>query len=327
MKSKVTLFLAVVFLISVFAGCALAADRKFVVGFAQVGSETEWRIAMSKEVQDSFQASERFELIFSDAQQQQENQIAAMRTFIQRKVDAIMFSPIVATGWDAVMSEAKDADIPIVIVNRRCTLSIGDIEDYSLCYVGPDNVYAGELAAQIMVDLFKDVQGPVNLILLEGNVGASASIDRATGIKNVLDKQDKLKVYEAQSGDFNRSKAKEVMESIIKSAQAKGVTIHAVLGYADDMNIGATQALEEAGLRPGTDVKLVGVDGVKVAFQAMAEGKYNATVENPLGYGVKVMEILTDYFDNGKQPEKWVKLFNRAYLQEEAAEALPHRTF
>ena len=328
MKNKVTLLLVVALLISVFAGCASAAPaKKFVVGFAQVGSETEWRIAMSKEVQDAFAASDRFELIFSDAQQKQENQIAAMRTFLQRKVDAIMFAPIVATGWDALMTEAKDAGIPVILVNRRATMTIGDIEDYSLCYVGPDNIYAGELAAQLMVDQFKDVQGPVNLVLLEGTVGASAAVDRSTGISNVLGKQDKLQVFAAQSGDFNRSKAKEVMESIIKSAQARNVTIHAVIGHADDMNIGAIQALEEAGLRPGADVKLVGVDGVRAAFEAMVEGKYSATVENPLGYGNKVIEILTAYFDNGTTPEKWVKLFNQAYTQEEAAAALPNRTF
>ena len=337
-KVNVKVLLIVLLVASLVAGCAnnraattttaeSAEDRKFLVGFAQVGSETEWRIAMSKEVQDTFSVSDRFELIFSDAQQKQENQIAAMRSFIQRKVDAILFSPIVATGWDAVLTEAKDAGIPVLCVNRRFELTVGNVEDYTLCYIGPDNIYAGELCAQTMIDQFKDDAGPINVVLLEGTVGSSASIDRATGIENVLSKQDKLQVYTAQSGDFNRSKAKEVMESIIKMAQADGTRIDAVIGHADDMNIGASQALEEAGLKPGTDVKLVGVDGVKVAFEAMAEGRYNATVENPLGYGDVTIKILTDYFDNGTKPETWVKLYNTVYTQDQAAELLPSRTF
>ena len=340
MKGNYIILILVILFTSLVVGCAISSaspttaedpveDIKFLVGFAQAGSDTEWRIAMSREVQDTFSISDKFELIFTDAQQKQENQIAAMRSFIRRKVDAIIFNPIVETGWDEVLTEAKDARIPVMCANRRFEPSTGDMEDYILCYIGPDEIYAGEICAQTMIDQFKNNAGPVNVVLLEGAAGAGASAytDRAKGIDNVLSKQSKLQVYTMQKCDNNRSKAKETMESIIKMAQADSVKIDAVIGLADDMTIGASKALEEAGLKPGVDVKLVGIDGVRAAFEAMAEGKYNATIENPLGYGDISIKILTEYFTNNTSPETWVKLYNPVYVQEQATALLPSRAF
>jgi len=308
------------------AGVSTKKD-KYVVGFSQVGSESEWRIAMTKEVQAAYDKDPRFDLIFSDAQQKQENQITAVRNFIQQKVDAILLCPVVATGWDAVLTEARDAKIPVLIVNRRATMSAGNIDDYTVAYIGPDNIYAGELAATTMVDLFKDSQGPVGTVLLEGTVGASSAVDRAKGIDNILKGQSKLTVLYKQSGDYTRTKAKEVMESILKSAKAENKKIEALLSHSDDMAIGASQAIEEAGLKPGVDIKIIGIDGVRGAFEAMVAGKYSATIENPLGYGNKTIEVLTALLDTGVKPDKWVKLKNNLFTQSQAAAALPNRTY
>lgn len=348
MGKKTALLLTAVLFITIFAGCsgqgaspAAGADAgssaaelqspakkdQYVIGFSQSGAETEFVTAMSKDMQESYAASDKFELIFSDGQGKQENQIKAVRSFIQQGVDAIVLRPVVTTGWDAVLQEAKDAGIPLITVNRSVDLAIGDVYDYVLSFVGPDNVYAGALAAQIMVDLFEDTQGPVNVAILEGTVGSASAIERTKGIDQVLGAQDKLVVKYKQTADYNRTKGKEVFESFLKSAQAEGIKIDALIAQCDDMAIGAIQAIEEAGLKPGEDIRIVGIDGVRGAFEAMVEGKYDATIENPQGYGAATIELWTDYFEKGIMPESWIKLENIAYPRDVAAKELPNRTW
>jgi simple sugar transport system substrate-binding protein len=337
MKKMICVLLGLVFLGSmVFAGgggqkpggAASRKKDKYVVGFSQVGSESEWRIAMSNEMQEAYAAHPRFTLIFSDAQQKQENQIAALRNFIQQKVDAIVLCPVVATGWDAVLSEARDANIPVLLVNRTADTVGHDIEKYTVCFIGPDNIYAGELAAQALIDAFANEQGPVNIVELQGTVGASSAVDRGTGIHNVMDKQSKVIIKYSQTGDYNRSQGKQVMESILKSAQAERVRVRGLLAHSDNMALGASQAIAEAGLKPGVDIKIVGVDGVRGAFEAMAEGQYTASVENPLGFGNATIDIITNILDNNVYPsEWWVKLKNDLYTEANAAAALPNRKY
>ena len=301
---------------------------KYVVGFAQTGSETEWRTAMSVDMQEAYAAHPRFTLIFSDAQQKQENQIAALRNFIQQKVDAIVLVPIVATGWDAIFHEIRDANIPLIIANRMANTVAKDIEKYAMCFVGPDNIFAGEMAGQAMLDAFKNDQGPINIVEITGTVGASSAVDRYTGIHNVIEKQNKVIIKYSQTGNYTRTEGKQVMESMLKTAQAEGIKIQGLVAHADDMAIGASQAIVEAGLRPGVDIKIVGFDAVRGAFEAMVAGRYTATVENPLGFGKKTIELLIDYLDNNVTPgEWWVKLKNDLYTQANAAAALPTRKY
>lgn len=300
-------------------------QEKFTVGFSQTGTETEWVVAMSDEVIASFQGSELIDLQFSESQAIQENQIKALRAYIQQGVDAIILRPTVTTGWDTVLMEAKDAGIPVILAGRNAEMATGDIKDYILTYVGPDNVRAGEHMANTMLDMFADEEGPINVVVLEGTVGASAATERNTGILNVINNQDKLVIYGSQSAEWTRTKGKEVMEAFLKSAQAEGIVIRGVMAHCDDMALGAIQAIEEAGLKPGEDIYLMGVDGAHGAFEAMVEGKYNATVENPLGYGPALLEVLTAYFKDGKAPEPWVVLDNVVYTMDQAAEVLPTR--
>ncbi|MGI6084652.1 MAG: substrate-binding domain-containing protein [Acetivibrionales bacterium] len=301
---------------------------KYVIGFSHTGPENEWTNEMARSMNSTWENTDKFEYIYSDAQNKQENQIKAIRTFIQQGVDAIILRPMVTTGWDAVMEEVKESGIPLITINRKVELANGDINDYILTAINPDNIHAGELLAQGMCDIFKDVEGPVNVAILEGKVGAASTIERAKGIDNILSKQDKLVVKYAQATDFQRAKSKEVMESFLKSAKAEGVTIHAVLGHADDSCIGAIQAIEEAGLKPGVDIKLAAIDGVKGAFEAMAAGKYEFTVENPNQFGPATLDFFTDYFYNGNtNPDKWIKMDNTVYTKDQAAELLPTRTW
>ncbi len=300
---------------------------KYVIGFSQTGTETEWVTAMSTEIIDSFDGASQFELLFSESQAIQENQIKAVRSYIQQGVDLIVLRPTVTTGWDSVLMEASEAGIPVILAGRRVEMATGNVEDYSLCYVGPDNVRAGEYLVEAMDKCCEAMEAPVNIVVLEGTVGASAATERNTGILNAIEKQDKLVIYGSQSAEWTRTKGKEVMEAFLKSAEAEGVKIQGVLAHSDDMGLGAIQAIQEAGMEPGKDIILMGVDGARGSFEAMAEGKYNATVENPLGYGPALLDICQKYFLEGQKPDSWVVLDNIIWFQEQAAEELPKRTW
>jgi len=300
--------------------------KKIVIGFSQVGAETEWRVAMSKIMKETFAKEKDMELLFSDAQQKQENQLKALRTFILQKVDFIVFAPVVQTGWDAVLQEAKEAQIPVIFINRLVKTSAVKLEDHSVTFIGPDNMNAGRFAANFLIDKFKDAKGTVNVVQLEGTVGASAAVERKAGFEEVIKGQTKLKIVKTQSGDFTRAKGKEVMEAFLKSTKAEGVKIDALFAHSDDMGIGAMQAIEEAGLKPGKDILIVGIDGVKGAFEAMIAGKQAATVENPVDYAKPLIQVIRDY--QAKKPiPPWVKLMNTVYPAEVAAKELPNRLY
>ena len=329
-RRAIALVIVLVVSLLAFAGCASPAEEKkekFVIGYVHTGTETEWSVAKSTEIIASFEGNENFELLYADSQNVQENQIKAFRNFIQQGVDAIVIRPTVTTGWDSVLIEAKEKEIPVVLVGRRMEMADGDIEDYTMSYIGADNVAAGVMLVETMGTLCKDDAAPVNIVVLEGTVGASAATERITGIDKGMAAQDRLKIYKAQSADWARTKGKEVMEAFLKTAAAEGVEIKGVIAHCDDMALGASQAIEEAGLAPGKDIYLIGVDGARGAFEAMVEGKYNATVENPLGFGPAMLKMFSDYFLNGVTPEKWVVLKNDIYWQADAAEALPNRKF
>ena len=309
------------------AAAPTEAKDKYVIGFSQTGTESEWVVAMSDEILASFAESDMLELQFAESQAIQENQIKTLRAYIQQGVDAIVLRPTVTTGWDTVLMEAKEAGIPVILAGRRVEMATGNIEDYTMTFVGPDNVQAGEALANTMLDMLADEEAPVNVVIMEGTVGASAATERQTGIMNVLDGQDKVVVYGSQSAEWTRTKGKEVMEAFLKSAQAEGVEIKGVLAHNDDMALGAIQAIEEAGMKPGEDILLMGVDGAHGAFEAMVEGTYNATVENPLGYGPVLVDLFEAYFTDGTVPGPWVVLDNVVYTQDQAAAALPNRTW
>jgi len=297
------------------AGVSTKKD-KYVVGFSQVGSESEWRIAMTKEVQAAYDKDPRFDLIFSDAQQKQENQIKALRSFIAEKVDVIGIPPVVETGWETVFQEAKDAGIPIILVDRRAAVP----EDLYVTYLGSDFVEEGRNAARVLA---KIVDGKANIVELVGTVGSAPANDRAKGFREVLEEYPDMKIIDSQSGDFTRDGGKKVMEAFLKK---HGTNITAVYGHNDDMALGAIQAIEEAGMKPGEDIKIVSIDAVRGAFEAMIEGKLNATVEcNPL-LGPQFFEIALKVV-NGEEVPKWVPSKEDIYFPDNAKEILPTRKY
>ncbi|KOV31540.1 LacI family transcriptional regulator [Streptomyces sp. XY431] len=294
------------------------SGHRIVVGFSQVGAESGWRTANTKSVQEAAKKA-GIELKFSDAQQKQENQIKAIRSFIQQKVDVIAFSPVVESGWDTVLKEAKDARIPVVLTDRAV-----DSKDESLyvSFLGSDFVEEGRAAGDWLVKEYSAGGGDVNVVQLEGTTGSAPANDRKSGFADAIKGQPKFKVVASQTGDFTRAKGKEVMQAFLKS-QPK---IDVLYAHNDDMALGAIQAIEEAGRKPGTDIRIVSVDGVKDAFVAMSQGKINFDVEcNPL-LGDQLMDLVKKV-EAGEQVPRRIKTEEGTFTPEQAAAALPNRQY
>jgi len=257
-------------------GSASGDGKSITVGFSQIGAESSWRTAETESIRSEAE-TRGVDLKFSDAQQKQENQVKAIRAFIAQKVDAIILAPVVETGWEPVLKEAKRANIPVILVDRGVTVS-----DDSLfaTLIASDFVEEGRMAGDWLA---KKLNGKGNIAELQGTPGAAPAIDRKKGFEAAIKEHPDLKIVNSQTGEFTRAKGKEVMETFLKSAQAEGTKIDAVYAHNDDMALGAIQAIEEAGMKPGQDITIVSIDGVKGAFEAMVAGTLNCTVEcNPL---------------------------------------------
>jgi simple sugar transport system substrate-binding protein len=263
------LSLIVTTLAAVTATLCSAADKKLVVGFSQIGAESAWRSAETESIRS--EATKRgVDLKFSDAQQKQENQIKAIRAFVAQGVNAIILAPVVETGWEPVLREVKQAKIPVILVDRG--IKVSDDSLYTTL-IASDFVAEGRMAGEWLA---KKLDGKGNIVELQGTPGAAPAIDRKKGFTQAISKHPDLKIVKSQTGEFTRAKGKEVMEAFLK---AEGKNINAVYAHNDDMALGAIQAIEEAGMKPGTDIIVVSIDGVKGAFEAMVAGKLNCSVE------------------------------------------------
>ncbi|MCQ0988225.1 galactofuranose ABC transporter, galactofuranose-binding protein YtfQ [Jiella marina] len=283
------------------------------IGFSQIGSESGWRAAETTLTRK--EAEKRgIDLKFSDAQQRQENQISAIRSFIAQGVDAILLAPVVATGWDSVLEEAKEAEIPVVLLDRQVDSS----DDLYLTAVGSDLVHEGEVAGQWLAENVGDQE--CRIVELQGTTGSSPAIDRAKGFRNAIEGKDNLEIVRSQTGDFTRTGGKEVMESFLQ-AENGGQDICALYAHNDDMAIGAIQAIKEAGLNPGEDIKIVSIDAVPDIFQAMAAGDANATVELTPNMAGPAFDALEAYMADGTMPEKFIQTESKLYTQSDDPQA------
>jgi galactofuranose transport system substrate-binding protein len=292
------------------------------MGFAQVGAESGWRTANTKSIQDSAKEA-GIDLKFTDAQGKQENQIQAIRSYIQQKVDVIAFSPVVETGWDAVLQEAKAAGIPVILTDRAV-----DSDDTSLykSFLGSDFVVEGQKAGEWLVDNAADSDvngdGTINVVQLEGTTGAAPAIDRGEGFADAIKADPTIKVTASQTGDFTRDGGKQVMESFLQSDDS----IDVVFAHNDDMGLGAIEAIEAAGLQPGTDIKIITVDAVKDGMTALSEGKINFIVECSPLLGPQLMDIAKKVVA-GEDVEPRILTEETTFDQEQAKAALPDRKY
>ena len=312
-------------LITAFTGCNKSSSpdsgsrqsgKKITVGFSQVGAESDWRVAETKSIKDEA-AKRGMDLKFSDAQGKAENQIAAIRSFIAQGVDAIVLAPKVETGWEPVLKEARAAKIPVVLVDRG--ISVTD-DSLFATLIASDFVAEGKLAAEWLA---KKTVGKAKIIELEGSPGAAPAIDRKKGFTDGIKAHPEMTILAAQSGDFETGKGKDVTETLL---QQFGKEVTAIYAHNDNMALGAIEALKAAGKKPGQDVLVISIDGVKAAFQAMVAGELNCTVEcNPL-LGPAAFDAVEKVLKGGSLPKKTV-VPDRVFDQSTAKDELPNRKY
>lgn len=284
------------------------------IGFSQIGSESGWRAAETTITHQQAEARD-INLKFADAQQKQENQIKALRSFIAQGVDAILLAPVVATGWDSVLKEAKEAEIPVVLLDR----TVDSSDELYLTAVTSDLVHEGRVAGKWLAD---EVAGKdCKVVELQGTTGSSPAIDRKKGFEEGIADAANISITRSQTGDFTRTKGKEVMESFLKSENG-GRDICALYAHNDDMAVGAIQAIKEAGLKPGSDILVVSIDAVPDIFTAMAAGEANATVELTPNMAGPAFDAIDAFLKDGTMPAKWIQTDSRLYTQADDATAI-----
>jgi simple sugar transport system substrate-binding protein len=281
------------------------------IGFSQIGSESAWRTAFTEATLAEAEAR-GINLLFSDAQQSQENQIAAMRAWIaQGDVDAIILAPVISSGWDDVLQEAQDAGIPVVIVDRN----VDSDPSLFVTRVSSDFVHEGRLAAAWLVQA---TSGNCNIVELYGTVGSAAAEDRHQGFAEVIGLFSGMQIIHSETGNFVRTEGKTVMESILSSEDPANIC--ALFAHNDDMAIGAIEAIIEAGLTPAEDILIVSVDAIPDIFDAMDAGLTNATVELSPFMGGPAFDAVIAYL-NGEELPAWIPVGGGLYTSREAYDA------
>lgn len=282
--------------------------------YPQLGAESDWRTANTASIKETA-TKLGAKLVFSDAQQHQENQISAMRACIQQGVDVIALPPVVEDGWDAVLTEAKNAGIPVIIVDRSVSADKG----LYAAHIGSDMVLEGKRAAAEFNKKFPD---GAKILELSGTTGSGAAVGRAEGFR--ADLNSNIEIIDSQTGNFTRAEALPVMQAFLQKYKA-GTDFQGIFIHNDDMGIGAIEALKAAGVKPG-DLFIVSVDGTRGGFQAMVDGWFQADVEcNPL-LGPQVFDMALKLM-NGQSVDPETLTNETVYYPDKAAELLPTRQY
>ena len=263
------------------AAAAGTARAQLKVGFSQEGAESGWRAANTASIKQAADDA-GVQLKFTDSQGKVQDQIKALDTFLQQRLDVVALSPKEESGWDPILKRLKRAHIPVICSDRNVKVSDPSLQP---TFIGSDFVAEGHRAGDWLV---KKTGGKADVVILLGSLGSTPELDRLSGFMDAVKGSPDVKVLVQREGKFERGLGKQVMEAVLKSPEGAGVT--AVYAENDDMALGAIQALEEAGKKPGSDVVVVSVDGIKDALQAIVDGKLNCTIEcNPL-LGPAIME-------------------------------------
>ncbi|MCI8774649.1 MAG: ABC transporter substrate-binding protein [Lachnospiraceae bacterium] len=299
-------------------------ENLIVVGFSQLGSESVWRTANSESIQGALTRENGFFLEFNNARQKQENQIKAIRGFISQRVDYILFSPATENGWETVLQEAKEAGIPVILVDRKASL-----EDASLytAWVGSDMVSEGEKAGIWLEDYLKAEgreEEEINIVVLQGTVGSSAQLERTKGFQNIAREHPNWHILKQEPADFTTAKGKEVMEAFLMTYS----DIDVVISQNDDMTFGALQAMEDEGITTGVDgeVILISFDAVREALELVAQGVINVDIECNPEQGEYILEILRK-LENGETVDKENIVEEKVFTKENVDEYLDTRTY
>ncbi|MEV4282879.1 ABC transporter substrate-binding protein [Actinoplanes xinjiangensis] len=288
------------------------------LGFSQVGTESAWRLANTASIEHAAtNAGVRLDLRIADGKQ--ENQAAAIREFISADVDVIAFSPVVETGWDTLLQEARDARIPVIVTDRMV-----DTTDTSLfvTMLGSDFTAEGRKAGEWVVEHYRDHRGPVRIVEIEGTAGSAPANQRRAGFAEAIKADRDLQVIDSGDGDFTRAQGRQVMAGFLTAHTG----IDVVFAHNDDEGLGAIEAIEAAGKRPGTDMKIITVDASRDGLAALAEGRLNYVVEcNPL-LGSQLMELVGKVTTGQTVPRR-VVVDETTFDREAAKAVLPNRQY
>jgi simple sugar transport system substrate-binding protein len=291
------------------------ANKDMTLCFPQLGAESDWRTADTASFKDTATQLGIKQLVFSDAQQKQENQISAVRACIQQGVSVIALPPVVEDGWDAVLTEAKNAGIPVIIVDRTVS---ADPSLYA-AHIGSDMELEGQRAA---AEFNKLLPNGGSILEVSGTTGSGAAVGRSKGIREKLNAN--IKILDTQTGNFTRAEALPVVQAFLKKYKA-GTDFQGIFFQNDDMGLGGIEALKAAGVKPG-DLKIVSADGTRGGFQAMIDGWFQADVEcNPL-LGPQVLDMALKLM-NGQPIDHETLTNETVYYPDKAAELLPTRKY
>ena len=297
-------------------------DNLISVGFSQIGSESIWRTANTESIQDALTTENGYFLIYSNARQKQENQIKAIRSFISQRVDYIVFSPVTETGWETVLEEAKEADIPVIMVDRR--IKVDDDSLYTT-WIGTDAEGEGRKAGE-WLEQYLEKEGredeEINIVVLQGTTGSSAQTGRSAGFDEVAGRHDNWYILAHKNGDFTTARGKEVMAEFLSMFK----DIDVVVSQNDDMTFGALEAIEEAGLEGNGGMTIISFDAAREALQLVEQGIISVDVEcNPL-QGPYIDEVIKK-MEAGEEIEKEYIVEEQVFTRENVSEYLPERKY
>ena len=291
-------------------------DDLIVIGLSQVGAESDWRVANSESMKAVFTEENGYRLLFDDARQKQENQFIAMRKFIQQQVDYIVLMPLSETGWDSVLQEAKDAGIPVILVDRRV-----DVRSESLytAHVGSDFAMEGRQATEWIEETYADAES-VHIVHIQGTLGSTAQIGRTNALDSAVALHENWRILARLDGDFTQAKAYEVMSQYLDEA-GDDIRIDVVYCENDNEAFGAMEALQERGYVCGEDVNIITFDATRKALELCMDGRIALAVEcNPL-LGELVEDIIRS-LEAGERPEKHLYVEEQCFTPDTVTEDL-----
>ncbi len=324
-RKKIIRILSVCMLILLVpAGCGenkeQQADPKLLLGFSQLGSESAWRIGNTRDIEEKA-VDYDISLMLENANQKQENQIAAIRRFIAYQVDVIAFSPIVEEGWDNVLQEARNAGIPVILVDRDINT---ENEGLTACLIGADFYQEGVMAAEYLIRKADALElEHVNIVEITGTEDSTPMRQRQLGFMDTIQDDDRMEVIESINGDFLKSRGAECMRELL---DRYGADIDAIYSHNDEMTLGALPEIEKAGYQPGTDMIIVSIDGGQEAIDALKAGRINCVVECTPMLGKTLMETALKLM-NGEQVDRVIHPEERFFSDEMNLNALLPRGY
>lgn len=329
-KEKILVFLLALGAFLIFSCTQTGENKKddpenIILGFSQIGAESAWRNCNTRSIQAAA-ADRKIQLVFTNAEQKQENQIKALRSFIAYQVDVIAFVPIVADGWDTVLNEAKDAGIPVLVTDRK--INTADESLYA-GFIGTDSIREGRDAGSFLLRKFADrvekfpVTGePINIVELFGTEGSSVAVGRAEGFRQIIDEHPAFRIVHSESGDFLRSKGYELMKAILGKVE----DIDVIFSHNDGMTLGAMDAMTEEGIRPGRDIVIVTIDAEQAAIDALKEGLVNCVIECNPKTGEAIMDLVTR-LAAGESIPRLLHVPEEVFTEDDDLSALPPRGY